>query len=138
MKSASKKLLTVASVLAIGVTAGPAMAWGPYDNYTRVPLHGYAPNYGGYSPFNGYSPYNGSYGGFNGFNNDSYYRHARARRVLKTTLVGAGIGAGAGALVGLAGREGRVLRPALIGGGIGAGVGLGYGLLTHPRYGYLY
>jgi len=49
-------------------------------------------------------------------------------------LIGAGIGAGAGALVGLSSRRSRILKPALIGGGIGAGIGLGYGLLTHSRH----
>jgi hypothetical protein len=110
------------------------MAWGGYDNYTRVPLQGYLPYNSGY--YNPYS-YGGNPGLYNGYGNYGYgydgYRRARTRRVLKTTLIGAGIGAGAGALIGLSSRRGRVLRPALIGGGIGAGLGLGYGLLTHPR-----
>jgi hypothetical protein len=150
MKSVTTKLLTAASVLALSSTAVPAMAWGGYENYTRVPLQGYLPynNYGGYGyhgyGYNGYG-YNG-YGGYPGYVNGyggnygygGYNPYYRARRVLKTTLIGAGIGAGAGALYGLSSRRGRILRPALIGGGIGAGIGLGYGLLTQSHHNYYY
>jgi len=142
MKSATTKLLAAASVLALSSTVVPAMAWGGYENYTRVPLQGYLPynNYGAYSgygyPGSGYPGYLNGYGADYGYGYNPYYRNNRARRVLKTTLIGAGIGAGAGALVGLSSRRGRILKPALIGGGIGAGIGLGYGLLTRPRHYY--
>jgi hypothetical protein len=131
MNTITKNILAAATLVALGNTAAPAMAQGYYDDYNRVPLRGY----GAYNGFDGYGGY------ANDYNYAPYYsRPSQGRRVLKTTLIGAGIGAGAGALVGLTSRRGRILKPALIGGGIGAGVGLGYGLLTRPRgyYGYGY
>lgn len=131
MKTLFTKLLAGASVLAIAGTAAPAFAQ-DYYGYTRVPVTNY------YSPYSGYAV--DDYG----YNPNPYYvapRSAKFRHTVKSTAVGAAIGAGAGAVIGLTSRRGRVLRPALTGAGVGAGLGLGYGLLTRPSerdYGYGY